>query len=207
MNALAYLNKIAASDPGSVFIARDGSVAFRDRDAAQIPSGVIFSDDGSGIPFQNLQIEYGTERLNNVIQIVYTGGTATATNTQSQEAYGLSSLSVDTLLSNLDQSQKLADFYAGRFSEPLVRITGLSVPVDALSGVQLGQILALDLGEQVTVQFTPNNIGDAIAQDVLIESIEHNIDPGRHLMTLSLSAAISGFILDSDKLDEDTLGF
>jgi hypothetical protein len=79
--------------------------------------------------------------------------------------------------------------------------------VDGLTGTQLGTVLALDLGDQVTVEFTPNNIGDPIVQDVVIESIEHTIVPGRHTMSLSLSAAVSGFILDTSRLDEDTLGF
>ena len=207
VNALQYLNSIAASEPGSIFIARDGAVAFRDRNAAQTPTGVVFSDTGTDLPFNELSIEYGTERLHNVIEITYTNGTALANNTASELAYGLSSLRVDTLLSDLTQAQQLADFYAGRFSEPLVRVTSLSIPVDGLTGTQLGTVLALDLGDQVTVEFTPNNIGDPIVQDVVIESIEHTIVPGRHTMSLSLSAAVSGFILDTSRLDEDTLGF
>jgi hypothetical protein len=168
---------------------------------------VVFSDTGTDLPFNDLRIEYGTERLHNVIEITYTTGTALANNTASELAYGLSSLRVDTLLSDLTQAQQLADFYAGKFAEPLVRITSLSIPVDGLTGTQLGTVLALDLGDQVTVEFTPNNIGDPIVQDVVIESIEHTIVPGRHTMSLSLSAAVSGFILDTSRLDEDTLGF
>lgn len=207
VNALDYLNKIAASEPGAVYVARDGALTFRDRTAPQISTGVLFSDSGSDIPFSDVQIEYGTERLFTSIEIVYTGGTAVANNAAAELEYGVDVLRVDTLLSDDTQAQALADFYSGRFAAPLVRINSLTIPVDALSGAQLGQVLGLDLGDQVTVRFTPNGIGDPIEQIVAVESIEHQIDPGRHVMRLSLSQALSGFILDASVLDRDTLGF
>jgi hypothetical protein len=206
-NALAYLNKIAASEPGSVFIGRNGFFSFRDRVASQLASGVVFADDGSGLPFSDLSIEYGTERLHSLIEIVYTGGTATALNAASETAYGLDVLNVDTLLSNNTQAQLLADFYSSRFGEPLARINSLTVPVDRLEGADLGAVLGLDLGDQVTVRFTPNGIGDALEQIVVVESIEHNIVPGNHSMRLTLSESLAGFILDASRLDIDTLGF
>jgi hypothetical protein len=207
VNALDYLNQIAASEPGSVFIARDGRFAFRDRISPQVPTGFVFSDDGVGIPFTDLAIEYGTERLFTSIEVVYNGGTATASNAAAELEYGVNVLNVNTLLSNLDQAQTLADFYAGKFSAPLVRINALSVIVDALTPVQQGQVLSLDLGDQVSVQFTPNGIGDPIVQNVAVESIEHQISPALHSVRLTLSQTLAGFILDSSKLDEDTLGF
>jgi hypothetical protein len=206
-NALDYLNKIAASEPGAVFIGRNGALAFRDRLANQTPSGVVFADDGSGIPFSDLSVEYGTERLHTSIEIVYTGGTATAVNAASEIAYGVNVLRVDSLLSNNTQAQLLADFYAGRFGEPLVRVTSLRVPVDGLEGTNLGAVLALDLGDQVTVRFTPNGIGDPLVQIVVVESITHDISPGRHDMRLTLSQSLGGFVLDASRLDVDTLAF
>jgi hypothetical protein len=206
-SALDYLNLIAASEPGPIFVARDGKVAFLSRAAGQLPSGVEFRDDGLGIPFTGLSVEYGTERLHNVIEIVYTGGTATATNAASQVAYGIDALTVNTLLADGTQAQNMADFFASRFGEPLVRVTGLDVRVDALTGTDLGAVLGLDLGDQVTIVFTPNNVGDPLVQSVVVESIEHNITPGEHTMRLTLSETLAGFILDTSRLDIDTLGF
>ena len=207
VNAVASLNTVAASQPGAVFIARDGAFTFRDRLSPQLSTGVLFDDTGAGIPFSDVQIEYGTERLHTTIEVAYTGGTAVATNAASEVEYGIDVLRVQTLLSNDSQAQTLADFYSSKFGEPLVRIQGLTIPVDALSGVELGQVLGLDLGDQVTVSFTPNGIGDPLEQIANVESIEHTIDPGRHIVRVSLSQGLSGFVLDSSSLDVDTLGF
>jgi len=206
-NALAYLNKIAASEPGAVFVARNGAFAFRDRTAAQVASGVVFADDGLGIPFNDLSVEYGTERLHTRIEVAYPAGTAVAVNAQSEIEYGLDVLSIDTLLDTDLNAQRLADFYSAKFGEPLVRVNSLRVPVSTLEGANLGAVLALDLGDQVTVRFTPNGVGDPLVQIVTIESIEHDIVPGRHDMRLTLSESISSFILDASRLDIDTLGF
>lgn len=206
-NALDYLNKIAASEPGAMFIARDGALTFRDRVYGQTPTGIVFSDENTGIPFSDLSVEYGTERLFTTIEVAYNGGTAVAVNAVSELAYGVNVLRVDSLLSNETQAQELADFYANKFGEPLLRVTSLQIPVDGLQGTDLGLILGLDLGDQVTVQFTPNGIGDPLVQTVVVESIEHNISSGRHDMSLTLSQSLAGFILDSSRLDFDSLGF
>jgi len=206
-NALDYLNKIAASEPGAMFIARNGALTFRDRIYSQTPSGIVFADDGTGIPFSDLSVEYGTERLHTSIEVVYTGGTAVAINTASELAYGVSVLRVESLLSNDVQAQDLADFYANKFGEPLLRVTSLQIPVDGLQGTNLGAVLGLDLGDQVTVRFTPNGIGDPLLQTVVVESIEHSISPERHDMRLTLSQSLAGFILNVSRLDIDGLGF
>jgi hypothetical protein len=134
-------------------------------------------------------------------------GVTVATNAASELAYGVSVLRVDTLLSNNTQAQDLADFYSNKFGEPLLRVTSLQIPVDRLQGTNLGAVLGLDLGDQVTVRFTPNGIGDPLLQTVVVESIEHSISPGRHDMRLTLSQSLAGFILDTSRLDIDGLGF
>jgi hypothetical protein len=234
VNALEYLNTIAASDPGSVFIGRNGAFTFRDRLSNQTPGSIAFSDNpvtgitipgtgfvlsvekldedtlgeaALGLPFSDLAVEFGTERLHSQIEIVYTGGTAVALNTAAEIAYGLDVLRVNTLLSNSNQAQNLADFYAERFGEPIARINALTIPVDTLSGVALGNVLGLDLGDVVFIQFTPNGIGAPLFQTVVIESIEHQITPGSHRMRLTLSQSLGGFVLDVSSLDEDLLGF
>lgn len=206
-NTLDYLNKIAASEPGAIFIARDGALTFRDRVYGQTPTGIVFSDESTGIPFSDLSVEYGTERLFTTIEVAYNGGTAIAVNAVSELAYGVNVLRVESLLSNETQAQYLADFYANKFGEPLLRVTSLQIPVDGLQGTDLGSVLGLDLGDQVTVRFTPNGIGDPLVQTVVVESIEHNISPGGHDMRLTLSQSLAGFVLDASRLDVDGLGF
>jgi hypothetical protein len=207
VNALQYLNTVAASEPGGIFVARDGAVAFRDRGAAQTLTGVVFADDGTGIPFSELLVEYGTERLFNSIEVVFTGGTATAVNSTSQLAYGINALSVTTLLQSGSDPQNLASYYSNLYGNPIVRFNKLTIPINGLSGVELGQVLSLDLGDAVEVKFTPNGIGDPIEQVVVIESIEHTITPQNHSMSLTLSGSQAGFILDTSQLDIDSLGF
>lgn len=206
-NALDYLNKVAASDPGPIFIGRDGTFTFRDRLSIQTASGATFTDGASGIPFSDVTIQYGTERLYSDIEVAYVGGTAVTSNLATREAYGISTLKTETLLSDLTQAQELSDFYASRYAEPIARVESLTVPVDALSGADLGIVLGIDLGDRVLVSFTPNGVGSALSQLAVVESIEHDISPGLHRMRLTLSDAVSGFALDFSRLDYDTLGF
>jgi hypothetical protein len=59
------------------------------------------------------------------------------------------------------------------------------------------------------VTFTPK-VGSAITQYATVDRIAHAVTPGTHALTLTLSRAEPGFILDSSlfgSLDDDSLGF
>jgi len=206
--ALSYLQTVDVSDGGALFVAKDGSIEFLERTAAQATQVMSFADDGTGVPFSDISLEFGTESLFTQVSVEYVGGTAVATAAADTiNNYGLIELNVKTLLANAEEAEDVADFYLFRFSAPQVRIDQLEVRMNGLSAAQQLQVLALELGDPVGVVFTPQGIGDPIERTVVVDQIEHNITPADHLVRFNFSQTLTGFILDLDRLDEGRLGF
>ena len=213
VNALQYLQKVDEAEQGALFIAADGVLTFRDRSTLQILTTTKFADDGTGIPFSNIEASYGSEELRNRITVTrLNGGTATAEDATSIAAYGAIDYEIrDTLLADDGQAQDLADLILARYKEPLLRIDSVEVVLNALNDAQTAEVLALDLGALVQVLYTPSGIGNPIDQFVRLDSIEHTIDPAQHRVRLSFSQGEPpALVLDSTTfgiLDTNTLGF
>lgn len=210
--ALAYLQRVSAAEPGALFISRQGLLTFRDRNTLQTVTNVTFADDGTGIPFTDIGVEFGTEQLRNQITVTrLNGGTAIASDTDSQEAYGVAEYAIsDSLLSTDDATNNLAEWIKGIYSQPLLRVNRLTVNLESISAAQLADLLTLELGDAALVVFTPNGVGDPISRYVAIDQIEGNFAPDRFTMSFGLSQAPAAFTLDSPalgELDDDILGF
>lgn len=206
--ALSYLQSIDLSEGGALFVAKDGAVEFLERVSSQGALVMSFTDDGTGVPFSDISLEFGTESLFTQVTVEYTGGTAVATAGSTVLGnFGLIELNIKTLLADSDEADDIADFYLFRFSEPQVRIDQLEVRMNGLSAAQQLQVLDLELGDPVGIVFTPQGIGDPIERTVVVDQIEHNITPGDHNVRLNFSQTLTAFILDLDRLDEGRLGF
>jgi hypothetical protein len=211
--ALGYLQKVDEAEQGALFIGANGELTFRSRSALQVLTDVVFADDGTGIPFTNVAAAFGSEELRNRVTVSrLNGGTATASDTDSIDAYGAIDFEIrDSLLADDTQAQSLANTIVSRFAEPLLRIDGIEVVLNALDGAQQTQVLGLELGALVRVLYTPSGIGDAIDQFVRLDSIEHNITADQHRVRLSFSQGEPpALVLDSATfglLDVNTLGF
>jgi hypothetical protein len=206
--ALAYLQTIDVSEGGALFVAKDGSIEFLERTASQGATVMSFTDDGTGVPFSDISLEFGTESLFTQVSVEYVGGTAVATaGTAVVGNYGLTELNIKTLLADSDEADDIAEFYLFRFSEPQVRIDQLEVRMNGLTGAQQAQVLDLELGDPVDIVFTPQGIGDPIERVVVVDQIEHNITPADHVVRLNFSQTLTGFTLDLDRLDQGRLGF
>lgn len=213
VNALEYLQRVDTSEQGALFMAADGRLTFRDKSDLQILSSTVFADDGSGIPFSNIEASYGAEELRNRISVSrLNGGTATAVGTASVTEYGAIDFELsDTLLNTDDQAQDLADQILLRYENPILRIDQIEVNALELTEAEVDEVLALELGELVRVKFTPSGIGDTIDQFVRLDSIEHSIGAVEHRIRLDFSRAEAlALVLDDTFfgiLDSNTLGF
>jgi len=213
-NALDYLQIVENSEPGAVFIGKDGYFNFQER-TQQISSTAVktFADDGTGIGFNNLQVVYGSEQLYNRIVITRVNGTAQiADDTDSQNQYGVSTLDQDNLLLASDSaSLDLANYLLTRYSEPEYRFEAIEIELANLPTAQQNDVLSLELTDVVRVKFTPNGIGSAIDQYALITGITHRTNSISHSVTIGLSTLdYANFILGDSvfgQLDNDRLGF
>jgi hypothetical protein len=185
-NVLSYLQLISDSETGLLFIGKDGALTFRDRTSSLIRTSTLFADDGTGIPFTNIEIEYGTEFLFTRVEVEWTGGVVTAEDVSASENYGLTTYRQKTLLGTLEDAEDFALFLVERYRNPTVRIKGLQVQVNTLTAAQQEAIVDLDLGKIVFVRFTPNGIGEPIFRELAVDGIEHVITPGNHSVKFNL---------------------
>jgi hypothetical protein len=217
---VAYLQLVATSEAGEVFVSKDGRFVFKARNSAPGVIDIIFTDEASvpgftDIPFADLEVVYGSEQLYN--RIVITNNKAvpdevTSEDGDSQALYGPRSYSVIGLLNDsVTELQFLADFLLARFKEPQYRFSSLSVVMDILSEAQQNEVLDLEIGNIVQVKFTPSGIPPAIEQFVRVIGISHDWSNNEKRINLALERLdFSLFILDDltlGILDEDRLSF
>ena len=194
---LPILQTLSASEPGDLFISRTGDVKLVGRNQAFTSSGLVFADDGSGIPYKTIKAIYGSELLYNNIQTTSAAGTATATNTTSVAIYGERSLVSQTYLSDTGQLEELADYWVTRYADPEYRFEGLTVDLKSISTAQKESVLAVELGDVVRVDFTPSKIPPALTQYGKVIGIRTVFNTEREEIELMLqSTQGSLFVLD-----------
>jgi hypothetical protein len=202
-NALTYLQSIEVSEPGQLFIGKDGSLTFLERNSPTAMTGIIFADDGTGIKYTNLQVTYGSELLYNevIANSSLLSLTSTKTDTESQTSYGISSLTVDTLLDSQSELDNYATYLVGQYAEPEYRFEALQIDLLAQSDSVKDSLLGLELGQVAQVIFTPNNIPPAIQKYARIVGIEHSVSPEAHQVVFRFATIDTlGFTLDSPAL-------
>lgn len=212
-NALEYLQKVEASENGQLFVGKNGNLFFRDRlDATPTSSSFItFADDGTGIPYAKVEVSYGTELLFNTVTVSAANGTAIASNTGSQTTFGITSTSIDTLLSTVEQAGNLANFTVQKYGTPEYRVERVVINLNNLTSGQKATVLGLELGDVTLFKFTPNRIGSPIEQYGQIIKIDHRIDQNRHEVSIGVTSLDWTFLVLDDAvfgiLDVDHLAF
>lgn len=201
-NALSYLQQVEQSEGGgNLFMSREGYVTFVDRSVSpQTTDAIVFADDGSGIPFVSAEVDYGSENLFNEITVTSPAGTAIASDALSQSNFGISSLSVDSLVSTQTQVDSLADFLLKRYKNPEYRFESVTVNLESLTSNQRAHILEMELGDVAQIKFTPNDVGSAIEVYNLVTRIEHRVSLERHDVTIGLGSIQSGTFVIGDPL-------
>lgn len=206
-NVLDYLRLVEKTEQGALFIGKNGNVVFRDTVVTAIPTGAVhLSDDGTGIPYEDIGVVYGSELLYNevVAASVVTGSTAVATDADSQDAYGIFNYTATDLLMDSDaQLEDWAVFFASKYSQPEYRFETVTVRLNDLSNEDQASILGLELGDVVKVTFTPNNIPPAIVRFCEVIKLDHEVQvDGQHHITFAFQTIDSIALI----LDDEVLG-
>jgi hypothetical protein len=191
---------------------KDGNVVYNDRRTAASTGGITFADDGTGITYNQLGIEYGSETLYNEIVVGATGGTAIVNDVASQSEYGVLNLTQTGLLIQAQEDvDSLALYLASLYSNPEYRFRTLEVQLDELTNVQQQQILALEIGSVVRIKFTPNGIPPAIDRYAEVIQVTNSSDQITHTVKLSFATLETALLVLDDtefgKLDLYALAF
>ena len=210
-NALQYLQLAARSEPADFFMSKTGDVTLLSRNIPFSEDGLLFAETG-GIPYKTISVIYGSELLFNRVTTSSLAGEVTESDLTSVGTYGERDLTEATLLSSTGQLRDLADFLVTQYAEPELRIEGLTLDLRAISSGQRASLLALELGDVVQVQFTPNSIPPAIDKFGKVIGITQTIRPGSEEMEIRLQDSLGNLLRLGDatfgKLDSgNRLGF
>jgi hypothetical protein len=217
---LEYLQLVANSEFGTLFLAKDGKITYRERNAIPNTPDLVFTDEVvagvyQGIQFADVNIVYGSENLYNRITLENADiipEQAFAEDADSQALYGPRVLNQSGLLiQDLDQLQFLAEFLLARYKEPQYRFQTVTVVLDTLTTVNQDKVLDLEIGDIVLIRFEPSDIPPAIEQYCRIIGVNHDWNPGSKNISFSLERLdFAIFILDDPvlgELDNDRLAY
>jgi hypothetical protein len=206
-NVLQYLQLIATTETGQIFISKDGLFVFQDRIVAPpLVDDLIFTDgtdttpsDATKVGYSDIQVVYGSENLYNRITVTREGGLPqTADSPNSQALYGVQTLSLDgLLLVDDEEASELAVYLLGVYDEPDLRISSVEVNLHDKTPEEQGKLLDIELQDVYKVVFTPNGIGDPFIQYGIVQGIKETIGVDFHKITYDFGSFRKfPFILD-----------
>ena len=188
-NVLSYLQNVATSEQGYLFISSNGTLTFTGRAAVLNPvSSIAFVDTGSGgIPYRTLMNQYGDELLYNYIQTQSPADPANPSTTSNAASIALYQAQqytkLDLLNSTVAEVAALGNYLLGRYMDPVLRFTGVTVQLAALSTADQTTALSTDLTRIASVQKT-YSVGSpaSVTQTLIVSGIKHAITPGSHVV-------------------------
>lgn len=188
VNALAYLQKVELSQNGLFFIKSDGILRFETSYYGTLHPAEI---GDNGIRFQDIDVTYGSEELINRFNVGFLSGSTTVRltvdDTVSQAAYGVFEQDIDTLLSASLTAQALGESLLFRYGQPQYRVDAVNFDIRAASTSDRSQLINLDLGDRITLQWRPLNVGAPVSRTVLVDGITHQVRAKSHTMSLQLT--------------------
>lgn len=166
--------------------------------------------NGTGIPFMDLEVAYGSENLYNTVQVIGVNATAIVEDTTGKTRYGLKTFSqTDNLTTSITRPAEIASALLGEFRLPEYRAEQITISLESLTTAQQNIVLALELRDVVRVCFQPSATGSIVDKYYQILGISGNTDVERDAITFRLASLDNlPFRLDSTLLgvlDTDTL--
>lgn len=205
-DALTALRTVEDSELGGFFIDAEGRATFLSRSAIISSLGSVsydFSDDGTGIAFQNAQVNYDADILLNDVTITRSGGTAqNAFNQTSIDTYFTHSGTRSGVLIQTDaESLEMAEMILSTRSDVELRVDSVDLNLedgDDVARVDAG--LNVELLDAATItKAMPGS--SSVTQTVLVQGIWHDFTNKKMTTTLYTGESlVTGFILDSQVL-------
>jgi hypothetical protein len=212
-NVKAYFDQITATaERGRIYLSRDGVLTATNRIGSTISGpSVVFSDDGTQTPYNDLDIVFDADQLINRVTVTPVGGTTeTAVDTDSIDKYFTKALDIsNSLLDTQGDASALASYLLK--PEPSPRFTAVEVFFGSLTTAQKDAVAIVDIGDtiEITRAIQTGNTTTTITQELQVEGVEHTLTAGRgHTTRLYTSPTdiVTLLILDVGNLDEEVLG-
>jgi len=216
---LDALKEVEAAEQGRLFMSVDGKIRFIDRNAEGsgnfVTSQATFSDNpGVGeIKYADITLTYDDRYIFNEVTVTQPNGTFyTASDTTSQQKYFKRTLNIDNFIA--DDGYYTASTALSRlqqYKDPKMRIDQLTVNARRAVAYQ-SPCVTLDIGDRITIERTPQDVGAQITKTLIIEGVKHSISNDNWVVTFNTSPTLENapFVLDSATLgvlDTDLLGY
>jgi hypothetical protein len=191
-NCLNYLQLVNTSEQGYLFMSANGTLTFKDRSSVLNPvAGATFNTDGTGLRYQSLINQFGDELLYNyIVTQSPAGAKQEASDSDSIALYQAQQYSLTDLLnSTTTEVAGLGNYLLGKYKNPVLRFTGLSTEMSALSATNQNIVLNLDMTSICTV--VKNFVVGTPAtetQTLIVSGISHNITPGSHIVSYTFES-------------------
>ena len=213
---LNYLQQVNTSEQGYLFMSANGTLTFKGRSSVLNPvAGATFNTDGTGLPYQTLINQYGDELLYNYVVTQSPAGAAQITsNAASIALYQAQNYNLLNLLnSTTTEVAGLGNYLLGKYQNPVLRFTGLSTQLAALSEANQNIALTLDLTSICSV--VKNFVVGTPAtetQTLIVSGVSHSITPGSHIVSYTFESTDSNQYLTLNDaifgtLDNNLLSF
>ena len=213
---LNYLQQVNTSEQGYLFMSAAGTLTFKGRASVLNPvAGATFNTDGTGLPYQTLINQYGDELLYNyIITQSPAGAVQTTSSADSIALYQAQQYALTNLLnSTTTEVAGLGNYLLGKYQNPVLRFTGLSTQLTALSSANQNIALTLDLTSICTV--VKNFVVGTPAietQTLIVSGVSHYILPGSHIISYTFESTDQNQYLTLDDsifgtLDNNLLSF
>lgn len=199
--ALAAIQNVEFSEQGAFFIDGGGNAVFKNRSSVQSAAGLAstkFANDGSGIPYFNINPVFDDKLIINQATIKRIGGSAqTASNSTSVSKYFPHSVNYDNLVVETDaEALNIAQAYVATRAETTLRVDSLTLDLTT-PNYNSGILAALDFDYFTNVQVVNvGQDGSTIDKTLQVVGISHDVTPNSWKTTFTLSEPlVDAFII------------
>ncbi|MEW2302578.1 hypothetical protein AB0958_21840 [Streptomyces sp. NPDC006655] len=177
-DVMSALNAVVETENGEHFVAADGTVTFRGRNARYnaLTPALTFGDGPGELPFEDLQLDFDSTHLANVATITQTTtGTAfVAQDSASIAAYYERNMTRSLNTTSATECQDAADYLVSRYKQPLTRVQSIKLHPSAATSLW-PSLLALELGTRVRINRRPPG-APTVTVDCFVEQITWDQD-------------------------------
>jgi hypothetical protein len=164
---------------------------------------------------QSIENQFGDELLYNYITTQSPAGAVqTASNATSIAAFQAQQYAVLNLLNDTTaEVAALGNYLLGKYQDPVLRFTGISTELTALTTANQNICLALDLTSIATVVMAYTTGTPAtVSQTLIVSGVSHSITPESHIISYNFESTDGNQYLTTDNeifgtLDNNLLSF
>jgi len=216
-NLLEYMNKVALSELGLLFVRGDGVVTFKQRNPPNLYTPLQISNAFDGF-IDGINFEYSTDRVTNSVTLTTPTLSSSYTDAASVTKYGTFFDEYEFLISTQTQLDVLSRGLVDLYREPEFVCRTASVNFNKIQQIydEVGYDLAeidffgvIEIGGLTSVVWDPPQppgvppTTDFIVNDpVLIVGVRHSVTPAGHTCEVKLDNAFgtSSFLLDDTSM-------